>query len=145
MPINAEIKNFVKQLRKTNAQHKTWPMTWPNYVECNNETHYPEMGLLSLDTTQVKGIRPLFVQLSIVLVIPNVCNVVNKLVVCVLSVKVSWCVEWRVYVETHVKLWIIHKTLINWCCLSTDETLNECCMGYIKTHGGGLGKPRTTL
>ena len=42
------------------------------------------MGLLSLDTTQVKGIRPLFVQLSIVLVIPNVCNVVNKLVVCVI-------------------------------------------------------------
>ena len=44
MLINAEIKKFVKQLRKTNAQHKTWRKTWPNYVECNNETYYPEIG-----------------------------------------------------------------------------------------------------
>ena len=51
MSINAEIKNSVQQLRKTNAQHKTWRKTWPNYVECNNKTHYPEIGLFSLDTT----------------------------------------------------------------------------------------------
>jgi len=48
MSINAEIKNFVQQLRKTNAQHKT---RRTNYVKCNNETHYPEIGLRSLDTT----------------------------------------------------------------------------------------------
>jgi len=32
MSINAEIENSVQQLRKTNAQHKTWRKTWPNYV-----------------------------------------------------------------------------------------------------------------
>jgi len=51
MSINAEIKNFVQQLREPNPQHKTWPMTWSNYVECNNETHHLEIGLLTLDTT----------------------------------------------------------------------------------------------
>ena len=31
------------------------------------------------------------------------------------------------------------KTLIDWCCPSTDETLTGCCMGYIKTYGDGFG------
>ena len=56
-----------------------------------------------------------------VLAIQNVFNVVNKLVVCVLTSKVSWCVEWWVYVKTDVNVADNHKTL------------DECWMGYHKT------------
>jgi len=54
-----------------------------------------------------------FVKLSIVLVIPNVFNVVNKLVVCVLSLKLVDVCDDGFMRKPTLRLWVIHKTLID--------------------------------